>query len=125
MKIQKARRFNKTDFPDAPDWMEEVFQVLNNFQERITTLVQGNQTFADNFRAEVAKIDLRHGETLPVKLNVLKKNPVFGFFGGSNYFEKPEFTWELADEPLTVNVNVEWKNPPDDEVRCNLLFVGE
>jgi hypothetical protein len=125
MKIQKARRFNKTDFPDVPDWMDAVFQVLNTQIERIITLVQNNITFADNLRAEVIKVDLRHGETVPIKLNVLKRNPVFGFFGGSNYFSPPEFTWEVADEPLTVNVNVEWKEPPDDEVRVTLLFVGE
>jgi hypothetical protein len=125
MKIQKARRFNKADYPDAPEWMEPIFQVLNTQFERLVTLLQNNITFGDNFRAEVITLDLEHGKTTPIKLNVLKRNPRMGLFVGSNYFSAPEFTWENAEETLTVNVKVEWKEPPDDVVRSTLLFVGE
>ena len=125
MKIQKARRFNKADYPDAPDWIEPIFQVLNTKFERMVTLFQNNLTFSDNVRSEVITLDLTHGKTTPIKLNALKRNPIGGLFLGSNYFSAPEFTWEVAEDILTVNVKVEWKEPPDDVVRSTLLFVGE
>jgi len=125
MKIQKARRLNKADYPDAPEWTEQLFQSLNTTIERMVTLFQSNLTFGDNFRSEIVKIDLKHGVTTPVKLNALKRNPVGGIFLGSNYFSAPSFTWEVAEDSLTVNVKVEWAEPPDDVVKSVMLFVGE
>lgn len=124
MKIQKARRFNKADYPDAPEWMEPIFQVLNMQFERLVTLFQNNVTFEDNFRSEIVTLDVTNNEETPIRLNVLKRNPIGILFLGSNYPEYPQFTWELADEPLTVNVKVKWDVPPDQEVRATFLFVG-
>jgi hypothetical protein len=124
MKVQKARRLNKTDFPDAPEWIDQILQVLNTQFERWVTLFNGNITHQDNIRDEIAKIDLMHDTTLPVKLNVLKRNPIGVKFLGSNYFEYSRMTWEMSEDPLTVNVKVKWDVPPDGEVRCTLLFIG-
>ena len=124
MKIQKARRLNKTDFPDAPEWIDEILQILNTQFERWVTLFQNNMTFEDNFRSEIATLDFTDDEEQLVKLNVLKRNPIGVLVLGSNYFEYPRLTWEPTDNPLLVNVKVKWDVVPDDIVRTTLQFVG-
>lgn len=126
MKIGSFRRFSKEDYADLPDWGEDLFQQLNKVLETFNNALNGGLTFGDNGLAEVVKIDLRHDITTPIKLQRLSRNPDIGLFGGCNYFQYQDFTWENSpDEPLTVNVKVRWENPPDKEVRCVLIFQRE
>ena len=125
MKIQKIKRLSRGDFPEAPEWADKFFQILNTQLERYVTLFQGNITFADNFRAEVVQIDVEDNVTFPVSLKVLKNNPIGVLFLGSNFFEYNQLTWQMSDDSLTVDVKIKWDTPPDGEVRVTLLFVGE
>jgi len=98
---------------------------LNNVLEDMTNALMGGLTIEDNMRAEVIKLDLENNVEKTIRLNVLKRNPIIGLFGGSNYFEPEKFSWQLSpDKPLTVNVTVDWEQPPDKEVRCTLVFLG-
>ena len=124
MKIQKAKRLNLTDFPDAPEWVGQLFQVLNTQFERWVTLFENNITFEDNLRTEKVVLDFTHDVVLPVRLQVLKSNPEGAIILGTNYFEYPRMTWEMSDDTLTVNVKIKWDVPPDEEVRVTLLFIG-
>ena len=125
MKVQKARRLNLTDYPDAPEWAHELYQVLNIQFERWVTLFQNNITFGDNTRSEVVTLDMEHDVTLPIRLEVLQRNPIGVLFLGSNYFEYPRLTWEPAEDAGIINVKVKWDVEPDDVVRSTLLFIGE
>lgn len=126
MKLGKFKRFTPEDFPDAPEWARsKFFQQLNNVLKDITNALQGALTLEDNLRAEVVEIDVRNNKTQIIKLNQLKRNPIIALLGKTNYFEKPDFTWQYSpDKALTVEVNVSWSNPPSDEVRCTFVFLG-
>jgi hypothetical protein len=114
MKIQKAKRFNKTDFPEAPD---AFLKILNDQIQRYVTLFQNNITFEDNFRSEIVTLDIDHDTTLPIILNELQEVPQGAILLSTNYFEYAQMVWEPADAERTVNVKIKWDVPPDEEVR--------
>lgn len=124
MKVQKAKRLNLTDFPDAPAWARELYQVLNTQFERYVTLFQNNITFEDNLRSEVVTLDFEHDTSLPIRLEELQEVPQGALILRTNYFEYAKMVWEPADAERTVNVKIKWDVPPDEEVRVTLLFVG-
>ena len=126
MKVGSFRRFSREDYKELPDWGEQFFQQLNKVLETHNNALSGGLTFGDNGRSEVVQIDLQNDTTTPIQLQELSRNPNVGLFGGSNYFEYPEFTWENSpDTARTVNVKVRWENPPDKAVRCVLIFQRE
>lgn len=121
-RIGHYKRLTPADHPDIPD---KFLQAINTTFEDITNALMRGLTFSENFRAEVIEIDVQDGVSKQIKLNSLKRNPVIGLLGKTNYFEPSNFTWEISqDKALTVNVNVSWDVPPDNEVRCVFLFVG-
>lgn len=124
MKIQPFKRLSKTDFPDAPDWMEPIFQVLNNYLERNTLLAQGNMTFGDNIKSEKVKLKLKEDTSTTIHLNQLKQTPEGVIVLNADLFDYPKVTMEPGEEPLTVNVKVTWSTTPTDEVETTLLFIG-
>jgi len=124
MKIQKAKRLNKVDFPDAPAWAGDLFKILNNQLERYVNLFQNNITFQDNMQTEKRKVGVTNDTSVLIKLNELKRNPIGILFLDSDYFDYPSVAMEISDSPLTVSVKVKWDTPPDGEVNVTLLFIG-
>ena len=103
----------------------DYFQQLNNVLDEHSNALSRNLTIEDNMQAEVIQLDVENNVSKVIKLNLLKRNPILGFLGKANYFEKSEFAWEVSpDKALTVNVNVSWANPPNDKVRCTFVFLG-
>lgn len=122
MKIGLLRRFTKEDHPEMED---KFLQQLNNILEEHTTALMRGLTFEDNLRAEVIRIDMPNDIQKTIQLRQLKRNPIIGLIGGTNYFEYPEFTWQRSpDKALAVDVKVKWEMPPDQDVRCTFVFFG-
>ena len=125
MKIPQFKRFTEEDYKDAPAWVSRFFQQLNNILEAITNALTRRLTFEDNSNSEVVKLNVQNNVTKVIRLNQLKRNPIIGLLGKTNYFEEPGFTWQISpDRALTVEVTVSWANPPDDEVECTFVFFG-
>ena len=125
MRIPQFKRFTEEDFKGIPEWGSRFFQQLNNVLQTHTNALQGGLTMEDNLRAEVIEIDIQDNVTKVIKLNRLKRNPIMGFLGRTNYSEAPDFDWGYSpDKVLSVEVKVKWDNPPDDVVRCTFVFLG-
>ena len=125
MKIGQLKRFTPGDYSEAPEWAQRFFQQLNNVLEDHTNALARGLTFGDNIRSEPLEIDIQNNVTTSIKLTTLKRNPVHGLLTAWNYFEYPQFAWQISpDKPLTVEVRVAWENPPDKEVRCTFIFFG-
>lgn len=125
MKVKKFKRFTESDYKGIPDWTRRFFQQLNNILEEYGNALSGGLTFGDNLRSESVKIDMRHDVLTPIRLKVLKRNPFGMVLIKTNYFEYPDYTWQMSpDRALVAEVKIKWEDPPDKGVRCTFLFLG-
>lgn len=129
MKIRSYKRITKTDHPDLPEWAERVFDGQNRQLESLTTLAQGNVTFADNFQAEVREVEIPHfpaaGEFVSVQLQVLKRGPVGVIVLNSSFYDFHRIAWQMSPTtPLTVDIKMRWDSVPPENPTVTLLFIG-
>jgi hypothetical protein len=125
MKIQKARRLSKTDYPDVPDWMDPIFQVLNSFFERIVALVQNNITFTDNHLAEKRTFEVQDDTQIAIRLQTMKSKPTGVIVLDPGSFEYYKFTWEPSPtREFTINFKIKYDSTPASNPTVTILIVG-
>lgn len=69
MKLGLIRRISKEDMArhgDIPKWVDPMLDTLNEFIEKITTALNGNLTFADNFLCKEYSQDFQSGTAYTV-----------------------------------------------------------
>lgn len=53
MKLPVFKNLRKEDFPDSPNWMTEVFYILNNFMTTLSNGLNKQITFQDNIACQI------------------------------------------------------------------------
>lgn len=122
MKVADYRRISKTDLQEAPAWMHRIVDQTNQQIEIVTTAVQRNLTFSENFNSEIRSISLADDTTTRISLNALKGKPIGAILVDSGY-AYARLAWQVVDES-TVDVKVKWDVAPAVDTEVVILFLG-
>jgi hypothetical protein len=66
--VSYSRRFNKSDLPTAPNWVETIFNPLNVFCEQTTNAFDKNLTFGENVQGQKYAVQFDTDIFQPIKL---------------------------------------------------------
>lgn len=124
MKVQSFDLIQVADYPESPEWMHRVFDVLNNHIDVLTTSLQNRQSFGDNSNAEVVTIDLENDTETKIRLQTLTGRPRHAVLLRSSILDYGRLAWELTEEDL-VNVKVKWDTSPTTATQAVLVFFGD
>ena len=122
----------KEEVPEAPDWAERLFDVLNRFIETVVTIFSNNISYADNVNAQIYT-DTINQNTLDqeYKIKLTLKTKVQGVQllsfvkdGGSfvSLTEAPFVNWEIENDLLRIHSITGMDSSSD--YRMTLLITG-
>ena len=124
MQIAKFKPFSRSDVPQAPEWMDEVFKKLNGILKEHTTALQGQLALGENQNAEIRVLQVRDGVPQDVTLQTLRGRPV-----GATllYWDQPVTAFPVRMVIIDVNkvrVTVDFATDPEVAVNVTIVFWG-
>lgn len=75
MKVSNFKRISRSDFPEATDEFHKAMDIVSDQIELLTTALQGNISFEDNFDAEIKELDLEDNKAVTFELKTLRGKP--------------------------------------------------
>jgi len=125
MKLPSWRRITKSDYPDLPEWFEEIADSLNRHLELITEALQTGLTIEENLRAEVRQLAVANGVWTPVEFQVLRRNAKDAILTASSYHGERDFDWRMSEtRMLTGEIRIVWAVPPPANPTVRVVFLG-
>lgn len=107
------RRFNREDYPDAPEWIDDLFDALNGNFEQIKTQVRDT--------TEELRVKFRHDEEQEITTKKVKFPSVVQAFP-SGYFDVSYLEYEVL-RPFTLRVRMSFGDADAEEEREVILRV--
>lgn len=75
MKVSNFKRISRSDFPEASEDFYRAMDIISDQIEVVTTALQGNISFEDNFDAEIKDLKIKDNTTTTFELKTLKGKP--------------------------------------------------
>lgn len=102
MKLSNVKRISKEDLAkkdkDLPGWVDPLLETLNTFIEQVTTAMNGNLTFNDNFLGKEVILEFVSGveQTVSAQLDGRAQlRPYAVFLADTNGAEAIGFQWRI------------------------------
>jgi hypothetical protein len=109
------QRYNKGDFPDAPEWLHRLMDTINQQIENITTYLQGNGSISEIFNIEERDLSVKSDVEVVVGLKKLKGKPTKAYIVSSTG-DYPLLSWRIIDRSK-VGVKVKFATSTSGDVR--------
>lgn len=126
MKLDSVKRISKEDMSqkgDVPGWVDPMLDTLNDFIEKTTKLLNGNQSFKDNFLCKEHTQDFASGTAYTVNpaLDGRGKFKVYGVVPlDTNGATITGFLWQKLDNG---NVSVTFTFSAATTNKCTILLL--
>ncbi len=112
MKLSNVKRISKEDLAkvdkDLPKWVDPLLETLNSFIEQVTTTLNGNLTFDDNFLGKTVVLDFTSGVEQTVSIQVDGRSalrPYGVILADTNGSDASGFKWRtLSSGKLGVTI---------------------
>lgn len=101
MKLNTINRIRREDLPKAPEWIDPIINILNNFIEQVYSAFNKDITFSENINCQIKTVLIKYTD-FPYKFNcTLKVKPSCVFLGK---VEKKSG----AHETITNATSIDW-----------------
>ena len=102
-------------------------EILGNSQsnqiETLTTTLQQNCSFEDQFNSETVVYTASDQEDVFIYLKTLKGKPLKVEVIGTNHYSPWSYCWAVVDQ-TTVRVKVKWSSPPSTPMEITVRVFG-
>ena len=68
--IRGVRKLLKSDFPDAPQWFDNLLRPLNEFMDSVIGGLRNKLTFRENFYSDIKEYTFTHNIELNISFNL-------------------------------------------------------
>lgn len=123
MRIQSYRRVRRDDVPGLPDEVYRALEPISDQLEKLTTAMQGNLRFEDNFESETRELEVSHGVAKDISLQKLRRSRAAGAILIEAAAAVASFTSEVRDLGR-VRVTVSFVSDPGEPTRVKFVVLG-
>lgn len=126
MKLGLIRRISKEDmarYGDIPKWMDPMLETLNTFIEKMTTALNGNLSFADNFLCKQVSQDFTSATayTINPQIDGRSQLQAYGVIPiDTNGATIDKFLWEKLENG---NISVTFTFSAATTNKCTILIL--
>lgn len=112
MKLTSNSQFDRSDFPEAPNWISKLLYPLQLFYTQVTTAINGQLTLQDNFSCVVKQLLIQAGaadtdnvvsfpfnlgrQPVELSLHVTRQD-------GTYEVVYPQVSWNYINNSIVVN----------------------
>ncbi len=121
-RIESLRRFQKSDYPEAPDWFDKFINSLNRALEDLITQMQGGLTVT-NENAESIVLEMTHNVAQDITASGIRGDPTDVRVQKSDT-AVDTILWTNAG-PKTANVTLKFDGAPTAEQTVKLKIKSD
>jgi hypothetical protein len=112
MKIPVTTQLDRSDFPDAPDWISKLLYPLQKFMTAVYSALTNNLSFQDNVSCVIRSFSLTAGATddlntlsVPWTLGRQPLNVTTTCTNGDGTYTPvyPQLSWNLINNEVRIN----------------------
>jgi len=128
MKLKQYQPTLRTNVPEAEKWIDKIVAPSNNQIKRMTTALQNQLSYRDNFNAEVLDLKIWHDDESTtgwseIELNSLKGKPEGVQLIFWDWDDYAHIKWKIK-AINKIQIKVKFDTDPEQEVDIRILVVG-